>query len=430
MSGPEETGAQPAGAPMETSLDADAILAEATRRTGLDDFGDPSFLEPMRRLLAAMEREAGLHDVGRATQRERVIGLLVNRLRGEAAYARHPEIADEVLERPVVIVGLARTGTTMLHRMLAANPAFLSLRWWESRHPAPFDMEGRPPAGDDPRIQAADPRIEAADPRIEAAEEEVRAICEAAPEIVAAHPLDAHAPDEEIMLLEHSFFSTNSEAYVDVPSFSRWLDEQDQRPGYAYLARLLRLVQWQKRRRGEPGRRWVLKTPHHLGFMDLLFDTFPDAFVIQTHRDPVQTIPSLASLVHTIRSTGTDAVDAHALGRHWSDRMRRALDACMDFRARHPERFMDLGYRALVEDPIDAVARIHAFVDEPLPESARRSMLEWAEENARDRRPIHHYTLDRFGLSEAGLARDFQRYRTRFLADAAPEAPGDSRTGG
>jgi len=416
MSGPDEAEPRPAGAVMETSLDADSILAEATRRTGLDDFGDASFQEPMRRLLAAMEVEAGLHDVGRATQRERVIGLLVNRLRGEAAYARHPEIADEVLERPVVIVGLARTGTTMLHRMLAANPAFLSLRWWESRHPAPFDVEGRTPASGDPRITAA--------------EEEVRAICEAAPEIVAAHPLDAHAPDEEIMLLEHSFFSTNAEAYVDVPSFSRWLDAQDQRPGYAYLARLLRLVQWQKRRRGEPGRRWVLKTPHHLGFMDLLFDTFPDAFVIQTHRDPVQTIPSLASLVHTIRSTGTDAVDAHALGRHWSDRMRRALDACMDFRARHPERFMDLDYRALVEDPLAAVARIHAFVDEPLPESARKSMLEWAEENARDRRPIHHYTLDRFGFSEVGLARDFQRYRTRFLADAASEAPDDSHAGG
>lgn len=419
MSGAEGEGRRPEVAPMETALDAASILAEATRRTDLDDFGDPSFREPMQRLLAAMEQEAGLHEVGRATQRERVIGLLVNRLRGEAAYAHHPEIADEVIERPVVIVGLARTGTTMLHRMLAANPAFLSLRWWESRHPAPFDV--------DERAAATDPRITAADPRITAAEEEVRAICKAAPELVAAHPMDAHAPDEEIMLLEHSFFSTNAEAYVDVPSFSRWLDAQDQRPGYAYLARLLRLVQWQKHRRGEPGRRWVLKTPHHLGFMDLLFETFPDAFVIQTHRDPVQTIPSLASLVHAIRATGTDTVDAHALGRHWSDRMRRALEACMDHRARHPERFMDLDYRALVEDPMAAVARIHAFIDEPLPASARRSMLAWAEENARDRRPIHHYTLDRFGLSEAGLARDFRRYRTTFLADVASEGPDTTR---
>ncbi len=391
-----------------TSLDPDSILEQATLRTGLTDFGDPSFREPMQRLLAAMEREAGLHEIGRATQRERVVGLLVNRLRGEAAYARHPEIADEQLERPVVIVGLARTGTTMLHRMLAANPAFLSLRWWESRHPAPFD--------------AADPDSRAADPRILAAEEEVRAICQAAPELVAAHPIDAHAPDEDIMLLEHSFFSTNSEAYVDVPGFSRWLDAQDQGPGYAYLARLLRLVQWQKRQRGEPGRRWVLKTPHHLGFMDLLFETFPDARVIQTHRDPVQTIPSLASLVHTIRSTGCDRVDAHALGRHWSERMRRALDACMDFREQHPQRFMDLDYRELVEDPMAAVARIHTFVDEPLGPLARTRMLEWAEENTRDRRPIHRYTLEQFGLSEAGLAHDFQRYRTRFLADALPEA--------
>jgi len=403
----------------EVSLDAEDLLEAARRRTGLADFGDGSFREPMRRLVEAMDREGRLHAAGRATQRERVIGLLVNRLRCEAAYAAHPEIEDERIERPLVIVGLARTGTTLLQRMLAADPRFLALLWWESRQPAPLD-----PTVDPSRAGGAD------DPRVLAAEEEVRAICAAAPDLVAAHPLDAHAPDEEIMLLEHSFFSTNSEAYVDVPSFSTWLDAQDQRPGYAYLARLLKLVQWQKRQRGEAGRRWVLKTPHHLGHLDLLFETFPDAALVQTHRDPVQTIPSFASLVHTIRCTGSDEVDAHEVGRQWCDRMRRALEACMDFRdsLQHTPReagappILDLDYGELVADPMAAVRRIYAFAGEPLTAEAETHVRAWAEENARDRRPVHRYTLERFGFTEAGLARDFARYQRRFIAPRSREA--------
>jgi hypothetical protein len=384
-------------------LDSETLIAEARARTGLRELGDGSFREPLERLLDSMEREGQLHEIGRATQRERVVGLLVNRLRVEDAYARNPEIEQEVIREPLFIVGLARTGTTLLHRTLAADPRWLSLLWWESRHPAPLERKPGEP-----------------DPRIRAAEEEVRLITEAAPELVAAHPLDAHAPDEEIMLLEHSFFSTNSEAYVDVPSFSRWLDAQDQTPGYLYLLRLLRLVQWQKRARGEPGTRWVLKSPHHLGFMDLLFAVFPDAQIVQTHRDPVETIPSFASLVHTIRTTGSDAVDAHAVGAQWCDRMRRGLEACMDHRqaCSVPERFFDVSYERLAENPMREIAALYEFAGLVLTDAAAARMREWAVENARDRRPLHRYTLEQFGFSEAGLARDFARYRTLHLGAA------------
>ena len=275
----------------EISLDADSIIAEARARTGLDDLGDASFEEPMRRLADGMEREAQLHEVGRATQRERLVGLLVNRLRAEAAFARHPEIEGEEIAAPFVVVGMARTGTTMLHRTISADPRMFSMLWWEGRHPAPFED------GD-----------EGADTRIEAAEAEVAAMVEAVPELMAAHPFDAHAPDEEIMLLEHSFYSTNTEAYAYVPSYSAWLDRKDQSSGYAYLRRILQLLQWQKKQRGDEGVRWVLKSPHHLGFMPYLFDAFPDARVIQTHRDPVQTIPSFSSLVLSIRQSGSDHV--------------------------------------------------------------------------------------------------------------------------
>lgn len=383
---------------LATSLEPDPILAEARARTGYEDFGDESFREPMLRLLESMEKEGRLHEIGRMTQRERVIGLLVNRLRAEAAIARHPEILAEEIQQPLVIIGLPRTGTTMLHRSIAADPRMFALLWWESRHPAP--LEGQP--------------LEGPDPRIVAAEDEVRAICEAAPDLVAAHPMDAHAPDEEIMLLEHSFLSTNPEAYVHVPSYAAWLDEQDQTPAYEYLMRLLKLVQWQKKGRGEHADRWVLKTPAHLDNLNLLFQVMPDACVVQTHRDPVQTIPSLASLCHLVRSTGSDEADPRETGRVWGERFRKAIEKALDFREAEPGRFLDLRYEDLIADPMAQIQRIYDFAGAELSEEAKSKMGEWAVENARDERPVHQYTLEEFGFSEAGLARDFERYRNRF----------------
>jgi len=381
------------------SLDPEALMAEASRRTGLTDFGDASFRAPMRGLLRAMDEEAELHAAGRAAQRERVIGILVNRLRAEEHIRRHPEILAEEIRRPFAIVGLARTGTTMLQRMIACDPQVLALMWWEARHPAPWPDA---PAG-------------GIDPRIIAAEQEVAAMVETVPEIVAAHPIDAQAADEEIMLLEHSFFSTNSEAYVNVPKFSAWLDAQDQTAGYAYLKRLLQLLQWQKHRRGETGTRWVLKTPHHLGFVDLLFKVFPDIQIIQTHRDPVATVPSFASLVHMIRRLGSNHSDPKEVGRQWGARLHRAMHRCMAVRQLHEACFLDVRYETLLAEPMAQIRRVYEFVGMDLSPAVERRMREWAAENARDKRAVHHYTLDEFGFSEEGIRRDFAAYYRRFL---------------
>jgi hypothetical protein len=332
-------------------------------------------------------------------QRARVVGLLVNRLRAEDHFERFPEILDEEIREPLVIVGLARTGTTMLHRMIASDPRMISLLWWESRNPAPF-----PGPGEGRR-----------DPRIADAEAEVAAMIEGAPELVAMHPIEAEEPDEEIMLLEHSFFSTNPEAFVDVPTFSAWLDAQDQTPGYRYLKRLLQFLQWQKKRVGRTGERWVLKTPHHLGFMDLLFEVFPDVRVIQTHRDPLQTIPSLASLIHAIRSLGSDASDPRVAGRHWSGRMSRALHRCMEVRESHEDRFIDVWFQNAMEDPLAEIRCVYEFAGMDLTPEAEAKMRQWMVDNAREKRVGHSYTLEQFGLTEEGIRRDFAAYRERFI---------------
>ena len=381
-----------------STFDADSIVAEARAAAGLTDFGDESFREPMGVLLRALDREAQLTPIGRAVQRQRVVDLLVNRLRAEACFARHPEILDETIRAPIVIVGLPRTGTTLLHRTSASDPRLHAARWWECRHPAPL--------GDDTTPE---------DPRIARAEAEVRAMLEGVPALKSMHPLEATAPDEEILLLEHSFYSTTPEASANVASYGEWLSRQDQRPAYRYLHRLLQLIQWQQRRAGRRGERWVLKTPHHLAFADLVLEEFPDALLVQTHRDPLESIPSLASMIHALWSLASERVDAKEIGRQWNAKMAHALAHCLAVRDRYPDRFVDVWFRDAVQDPVGQARRIYAAAGMSMTPDAEAAMRAFLATNPREGRPPHVYTLEEFGLTRAGIERDFAAYRERFI---------------
>ena len=382
------------------SLDADSIVAEARARAGLSDFGDESFLDPMRRMLRAYETEADLNEAGRTTQRERTVGLLVNRLRIEDWLARHPEILDEELHVPVVVCGLPRTGTTMLHRLLASDPASHAVLWYEGRHPAPF------PDNDWTRDDA----------RIPAAEEEIRQTLEAVPELATTHPWDARGPDEEIMLMESTFLVWMPEAHACVPEFGRWQREQDRRPAYEFLQKMLRFLQWQKRRGGSEAASWVLKAPYHLGVVELLFETFPEARVVQTHRDPLETIPSYCSLEYFLWQLGCDAPDPIRCGELWGENWRRALLHALEMRDRHyPDRFIDVNYRDVAADPVGQVRKVYRETGRTLSDEAAERVARWASENRRENRPPHEYTPEKFGFTHEQLARDFREYRERFV---------------
>ena len=380
-------------------LDADSIVAEARAAAGLTDFGDESFREPMRVLLRALDEEAQLTPIGRAAQRQRVVDLLVNRLRAEACFARHPEILDEAIRAPIVIVGLPRTGTTLLHRTIASDTQRQhAARWYECRHPAPL--------GDDTTGE---------DPRIARAEAEVRAMLEAVPALASMHPLDARAPDEEILLLEHSFYSTTAEGTANVPSYGEWLSRQDHRPAYRYLRRLLQLIQWQQRRAGSRAERWVLKTPHHLAYADLVLEEFPDALLVQTHRDPLESIPSLASFIHALWSLVSESVDAKEIGRQWNAKMAHGLAHCLEVRERFPGRFVDVWFQDAVRDPVEQARRIYGVAGLAWSGDAEAAMRRFVATNPREGRPPHLYTLEEFGLTRAGIERDFAAYRERFI---------------
>lgn len=380
----------------------DAMLAEAMRRSGdLTDFGEPSFRPALQALLTALDGEGKLSDIGRQILNERIIDLLKSRLVIEEYYRTFPQIADEKIERPIVIVGLPRTGTTLLQRVLGCDQRLYPLLWWETRFPAPLAVvpPGQP------------------DPRIERAKAEVAAMLEAMPKLKAIHPLDAEAPDEEGMLLEHSFHAF-FDAYADIPSYTQWMWDNDQTPAYAYLKRMLKFLQWQKRQRGETASlgRWVLKTPHHLRQIDVLFKVFPDVQVIQTHRDPLQTIPSIASFNETLWHIYGRDVDATHVGRQWSNIFARGMRSTMAFRDRHGAgRFLDVWFNDTLTKPLDVVRAIYAFTGLSFPEGIHERMQVYLEHNSRDKRPAHDYSLDHYGLTEDRIASDFAEYRQRYI---------------
>ncbi len=382
-------------------FDANAILADARATDGLSDFGDESFLEPLHALLSSLAG-APLNPLGAQLMRASVVWSLGSRLRAQYWFAQHPEILDERIEAPLVVVGMMRSGTTLLQRVLASDPRHYSALGWELRAPAP--RPGAWPADPDPRIAGA-----------EANAEQTRRF---APDLFAIHPTHPHEAEEEIVFLADAFLSHVPEASCDVGPYRTWLDEQDFTPAYEHLHRMLQLLQWQKRQRGEQRGRWVLKTPAHLGYLDNLLAIFPDAHVIHMHRNPLETIPSGASLNTTLWRMHGDEVDPARVGSQWIARMAFTNGRAMQTRNRlgdSSNRFTDVWFRDAVSNPLSQVERIYDDVGIELSDEARTAMARWLAQDAQTTRAPHRYAPEDFGLSAGQIREQFADYTARFV---------------
>jgi len=383
-----------------TALDEASLVAAARRVSGLRDFVDESFREPLRRLLASLEDEAQLHPLGRALLRHSLVRGLVNRLRLEDLSRRHPEIRQQGVPAPVFIVGLQRTGTTLLHRLLTCEPALRPLLSWEALNPAPFPSSP---------MRAGDRTSRGRDPRMRVAETAERGLRYLAPDFFAIHPVEAHAPEEDVLLLDLSFVSPTADATLWIPSYSSWLRDTDQRPAYRYFRRVIQLLLWQR-----PGR-WLGKTPHHLENLDALLDVFPDARILQTHRDPARVVASFCSMMAHGRAIFSERVDPLEVGAQLGARAVRAVTRAMAVRERAaPSSFLDVAYVDLVADPLKEVRRIYDFLGLSLAPATETSMQRWLSANPQDRRGVHRYRLEDFGLDRALLERSFEPYCSRF----------------
>jgi hypothetical protein len=354
--------------------------------------------------VSAIESEARLNPVGRWITGKRLLGALRNRLRAEKLFHDHPEILDLKIEPPIVITGMQRTGTTLLHRLLAADPDTRALLSWEALNPAPRLSSGN--KGGDPGEGGRDGR----DPRVRIARISQRALAFMAPDFFAVHPVEVEAPEEDVLLLDYSFLSTVPEATLRVPSFSRWLEDQDVLPAYRYMKKLLQLLHWQR-----PGKRWVLKSPHHLEYLDTLFAVFPGAKIVQTHRDPAITQASFCSMIAHGRGVFSDAVEPTEIGREWLRKVGRLVKRALEERRRRGEdRFLDVYYRDLMDDPMKQIERVYDFAGISLAPRAWERIDRARSVNIRHRYGIHDYRLEDFGLTREMVAAEFSQYRERF----------------
>jgi hypothetical protein len=371
----------------------DADLLEAARAgTGLDDFGDDSFREGLERLVRALRDEAKLSALGQDVMRGRIVMLLENRLRIEDWYRRHPEIDDEPIERPLIGLGLPRTGSTALSFLLAEDPNARSLRLWESSEPCP------PPS-----------TVEGPDPRIERAAAGVALRAQASPRSAALVPASATGPMECQELMALDFKAQYFQAMACIPSYSSWLLDADLTSTYQYERRALKLLQW-----GSPARPWRLKCPSHLLFLPYLDRAFPDARFVMTHRDPVEVIVSVADVYLEVAGMMSDDVDRSYIGavnvEHWSEGMRRAL-AFRDQGA--DDRFYDMDFRAMQRDPVGEVHGLYEWLGEPVSDEFEAGMARWWAAHAAAREPNVHPDPAGFGIDLDAIRPLFDDYTGR-----------------
>ena len=377
-------------------LDSKQIIDAAKNHTNLEYFGNPLFLEGFECLTQSINEEADLNDIGIEAQQHRLVGILANLLRIEDACIQHPEILNEKIKSPVVIVGLPRTGSTMTHRLLASDPRHTAMLWWEGRYPAmlPNEVRGHP------------------NERMEMGKAEVEAVMQASPEALTIHPWDYKGADEEILLLEHTFFSTVPESFMRLPTYSKWVESQDHIHAYAQLKKMLQYLQWQNP--GRDKKRWVLKSPHHLGFIDKLLKIFPDSKVIQTHRDPLKTVPSFCSMCSNLFEPLTNSYDKNEIGHHWAHKLAKVLNHCMEVSNLNKENFLNLEFKKMIQDPILEMEEVYNFIDEDFNDQAENAMNAWKEENQHEM-GAHQYSLEEFGLESSFIDSYFSEYINQYI---------------
>jgi hypothetical protein len=328
--------------------------------------------------------------------RNTIIRALECRLRLENLTNLHPEISEIPVLAPVFITGMQRTGTTKLHRLLSCAPELRALSAAEGLCPV---LGGRPVRHD----PAAEKK------RIGLARTAERGMKYMSPALFAIHPIEAEAPEEDVFLFDLTFVSPAVDAALDVPSYTKWIREIDQVPPYRYVRQLIQLLLWQK-----PGR-YLGKTPHHQENLDALFEVFPDARVIHTHRDPMRVVPSFSSMMAHAGAMLARNIDASQVGRRVVDQMVNSVERAIVARADlPPNSILDVDYDDLVERPLVEMQRIHEFIGLEWNANAEARTQEWIGDNPQHKYGTHRYELEDFGLDVDEIDARFKHYREHF----------------
>lgn len=385
----------PAAPEMPTTVPE--VMAAARGLADLQDFGDTQFVDALSRLLHGFTNEAQLSPLGAQLAYGGVVNMLVNRLRYVRDVQLHPEILQERIERPIVILGLPRTGTTKLQRILSASPQALSMLYWRMMNPAPFPDEepGKPIA------------------RIQAARDAVQMITEKFPDFVARHPTEAEVPDEEVLLMQGSFQCVVTWLFARMPSFYDFSMSTDPVPMYRFLYGQQQYMQWQQG--GAQGRSWVMKSPCHTGVLDSLLKVYPDAVLVHCHRKVEEVIPSMSGLTDAMRGIYSDEVDRKIIGPEMLDYFGTMMDRYLQIREALPaDRVLDVHYKEIVHTANDVIGRIYERAGRTLDADTLREAAQFEEARPQHYLGAYSYTAADYGLTEDMTRARFEAYRRRF----------------
>lgn len=372
------------------NLSVDSLLERARQETGLVDFGDDWFLRPLTKLVECVNTEAGLiaPDAGAGM---RIQSALSDRLRLVQYLKDHPAALDEKIDVACVVVGLPRTGSTVMHRLLASSPRLTSLYWWEATFPLPLPGE-----------KPGDPT-----PRQELAKQVVDQLLTNWPDFESIDPIEAMVVAEEVILLDRTFLSSSYDSMMNVPSYGFWQADQDHEKAYSDLLLWLKVIQHQTPSRR--GQRWVFKTPHHvLGGMGGLLKVFPGVPLVMTNRDVADVLPSYCSMCCSMSVNTSTTYRREVQGAYWTARFKTGLERFAELRKQLPDgQVIDVDYRDTVSDPIGTVERVMTQLGLGFDTADRAAAEACVAENARDKRPRHKYSAEEFGLNKEQIARDF-----------------------
>jgi hypothetical protein len=373
-------------------LDEETLVQAAVKETGLTDFGSSYYRKGLLRLLESLEDDAALHFAGRVANREVIVGSLINRLLLTEACKRTPAVFRRPLKRPIIILGLPRSGTTFLHRLLAMDPVHRAVPWWELARPVPDAHSD-----------------EQSDRRRQVLQRKLHRRQRAMPDYDRKHYTRVDTPEECIWLLANTFFSPLFWAFAPAYGYLDWYKNQDRLQAYSEYRLLLQVLQ-----AADPTRRLVLKSSTHTGAVEALLQTVPGALLIQTHRNPAEATVSLASLLYSAHNRMTERLD-----------VRRMIEAILGFhehqiarnlatRNTHPGALFDVYYDRLVADPIGTVRDIYDHYDLAWSDEFAERLNSYVQQNPIGKHGPHRYAPEDFGQTGEAISERFAAYIERF----------------
>jgi hypothetical protein len=386
-------------APRETPIDwsVDGVLSKACQQTGLEEFNaDAHYKERLALILESMDQDSDLSDFGRLTQHNILVRAASNRLLAEDLIHRHPQILEQEIRQPIIIAGLPRSGTTHMLNLISADQRLRHLPYWESIEPVPVAAEAGASREEDPRRKRCEETLLMQDAIM--------------PYFKNMHEMTADHTHEEIELASMDFSCMLFENYAMVPKWRDYYLAHDQRPHYAYMKRILKVLQWQY-----PKERWILKSPQHMEQLVVLRDTFPDAAYVLPHRDPLAIVVSLATMLSYTGRMSRSVIRPKEFTRYWADRLERMLSAMVEQMDQLPDaQTVHVRFDDFMADDMSIMSKIYDVANMELDQTALASMSEYVQNHPRGRLGRVEYDLDTLGVDVSDLRKRYRFYTEKF----------------